>query len=307
MAGSVSVGKSDVLIALLGLTGAGKTTFASVASGDKTLKVGHSIYPCTQDPKAIPCKMPDGRKVVLIDTPGFDDDNRSDVQILEDIAKWMAAQGYLKRHQLDGIILLHPITVHRVGGNERARTKLLQKILGENAYKRIVIATTMWEQLNSEVDMQERLDGREKDLWHELVTRGAKISKHANNRESAYNIIQEIIERSEKYGKLEPLLQVELAKNPMLVETTAGRTVKEQLLLDIKKTRELVRDHEHKKPRRATKRDQVIRPARWKEWKEWVDEKRTLEERIDMKEVQLKRLNSLSFRLKSFFVGLFGG
>jgi hypothetical protein len=50
MAESTTVGKSDVLIALLGLTGAGKTTFAQMASGDKTLKVGHSIYPCKTTP-----------------------------------------------------------------------------------------------------------------------------------------------------------------------------------------------------------------------------------------------------------------
>jgi hypothetical protein len=238
--------------------------------------------------------MPDGRKVVLIDTPGFDDDNRSDVQILEDIAKWMAEQGYLRTHQLDGIILLHPITVHRVGGTERKRTKLLQTILGENAYKRIIIATTMWEQLNSDVDMKERLDGREKDLWHELVSRGARIRQHANNCESAHKIIQEIINRSERYGKLEPLLQVELSRNPLLVETTAGRTVKDQLMVDIKRTKELLKDHEQKKPERAQKKDRVMRPTKWREWKKWSDEKKTLEERIDMLEVQLKRLNSLS-------------
>lgn len=37
---------SRVLIAMVGVTGAGKTTFASLASGDKTLKIGHSVDPC---------------------------------------------------------------------------------------------------------------------------------------------------------------------------------------------------------------------------------------------------------------------
>jgi Fe-S cluster assembly ATPase SufC len=44
-AGQIS--KSDVLIALMGLTGAGKTTFANVAFGDPNkLKVGHGVNPC---------------------------------------------------------------------------------------------------------------------------------------------------------------------------------------------------------------------------------------------------------------------
>jgi len=36
----------EVLIALLGMTGAGKTTFVRAVSGDEELEVGHSIYPC---------------------------------------------------------------------------------------------------------------------------------------------------------------------------------------------------------------------------------------------------------------------
>ena len=39
---------NSVMIALLGVTGAGKTTFARHASGNMTLKVGHSIYSCKQ-------------------------------------------------------------------------------------------------------------------------------------------------------------------------------------------------------------------------------------------------------------------
>jgi Fe-S cluster assembly ATPase SufC len=40
------ISKSDVLIALMGLTGAGKTTFANVALGKSKLQVGHGVNPC---------------------------------------------------------------------------------------------------------------------------------------------------------------------------------------------------------------------------------------------------------------------
>jgi hypothetical protein len=46
MAATDGRGNREVLIALLGMTGAGKTTFAMQASGNKELKVGHSIYSC---------------------------------------------------------------------------------------------------------------------------------------------------------------------------------------------------------------------------------------------------------------------
>ncbi|KAK0711808.1 P-loop containing nucleoside triphosphate hydrolase protein, partial [Lasiosphaeris hirsuta] len=211
------------------MTGAGKTTFARAASGNDELQVGHSIYPCTQDPQVVRFNL-DNHPILLIDTPGFDDDDRTDVQILEDIAKWMAKEGYLKgSDQLDGLILLHPVTMHRLGGTERRRMRLLQNLLGQNAYKRIIIATTMWERIKDEKDVEIGLKGREKDIWHDLISKGVKIKKHYNTRDSAHKIIREIIRLSEKYGKLEPLIQEELAEDPRLVETTAGKSVKKDL------------------------------------------------------------------------------
>ena len=38
--------KPEILVALLGVTGAGKTTFARLVSGDESLRVGHSIHSC---------------------------------------------------------------------------------------------------------------------------------------------------------------------------------------------------------------------------------------------------------------------
>lgn len=171
----------------------------------------------------------DGRSIVLIDTPGFDDDTRSDVEILEQLAKWMADQGHTKKNQLDGLIFLQPITAHRVGGAERKRTRLLKNILGNDAYKHIIIATTMWEQIKDEDDMEERLEGRREDLWGDIVAKGTKIIKHANNKESAQAIIRNIIVMSKLHGKVKPLLQEELSRNPAVVDSTAGKELKRKL------------------------------------------------------------------------------
>jgi hypothetical protein len=46
MAATDERGDRRALIALLGVTGAGKTTFARLASGNQELRVGNSIYPC---------------------------------------------------------------------------------------------------------------------------------------------------------------------------------------------------------------------------------------------------------------------
>ncbi|KAK1756461.1 GTPase IMAP family member 4 [Echria macrotheca] len=297
----------SVLIALLGVTGAGKTTFARLASGNRELRVGHSIYPCTQEPQVVTFTL-DGRPILLIDTPGFDDDTRTDVEILEDIAKWLAQQGYLQgSDQLDGLVILHPVTQHRLGGQERRRTKLLQNLLGHNAFKRIIIATTMWEKIRQEdeEDVKRSVKEREKDIWYDLVSKGAKLRKHKNNPNSAHEIIREIIKLSEKYGKLEPLIQEELKKDPRLVRTTAGKSMKKDLEADIERAEALLREHMEYMPPVPRKMDEYLRNPRWKKYREWSEEKRALEKRLERLRASLHKLSHMQFGWAKKFLGLF--
>ncbi|KAK1751511.1 GTPase IMAP family member 4 [Echria macrotheca] len=293
---------SDVLIALLGLTGAGKTTFARAASGDESLEVGHSIYPCTQEPKVVRFTL-DGRRIGLIDTPGFDDDNRSDVEILEAIVEWLGSKGYLKRHRLDGLILLHPITVHRVGGTERQRTRLLKKILGPDAYKRIIIATTMWEQIKDPEDMQRRIDGRKADLWSDFLENGAELVPHENTKDSARKIISKAIKTSDRLGKLKPKLHEELLKNPRVVETTAGVEAKTNIEREIENCNKLLRENKKKEPTRPGKGRSDPKTVR--DWEGWSEERQALHRKLHEHNARLKKLNSLSFRFKNWFTKLF--
>lgn len=242
----------------------------------------------------------DERPILLIDTPGFDDDSRTDVQILEDIAKWLAEQGYLKgSDQLDGLIILHPVTVHRLGGNERRRTRLLQNLLGKKAFKRIIVATTMWEKIRDEdlQDVKRAVKEREIDIWHNLVSEGAKLMSHHNNVDSARKIIREIIRLSEKYGKLEPLIQEELHKDPKLIRTTAGKSMKKDLEADIDRAKALLAKHQQERPKQPRKRDGLLRNARLKEYQEWVEEGRVLERRLRRLEDSFNKLSRAQVKL----------
>ena len=44
-------GSSDILIAVLGVTGAGKTTFVSKCTGNSDLVIGHGVESCALFPK----------------------------------------------------------------------------------------------------------------------------------------------------------------------------------------------------------------------------------------------------------------
>ena len=64
-----------------------------------------------------------GKVVTLIDTPGFDDTERSDADILELISEYLL-ETYAQKILLTGIILLQPVTGNRVKGSEKRRVLL---------------------------------------------------------------------------------------------------------------------------------------------------------------------------------------
>lgn len=86
--------EGDMFLAVLGVTGAGKSTFISKCT-DKEVSIGHNLQACTQEVGVFLCKHR-GVNVYLIDTPGFDDTDRSDTEVSlftlsADIARFKAA------------------------------------------------------------------------------------------------------------------------------------------------------------------------------------------------------------------------
>jgi predicted GTPase len=297
--------KRPLLIMIAGITGAGKTTFASLASGQE-LAIGHGLNPCTQDPQAVGFVL-DNRQVILIDTPGFDDTNRNDVEILADIAKWMSKEGFLKDQQtLDGFIFLHPI--HEVdqlqGGLEKKRTRLIQKILGKDAYKRVVIATTMWDTVNERYH-----DKIEQDLglravngvWNEFCRGGAIVTRHYNSEESAHSIIRSIVERSKKADNDEILLQKEIATS-RFAETSVGRELRDHLEAEIDAIMDQLLQHRQQRPPDSYRRSRIAVQRR--EWKHWDEENQNLTEDLQLRQAHLKKLNSFTVSIPSTFSSL---
>lgn len=60
-----------------------------MASGSN-LRIGVSLASCTAEVQLADEFILDGQSVVLIDTPGFDDTNKSDTDILKLIAAFLA-------------------------------------------------------------------------------------------------------------------------------------------------------------------------------------------------------------------------
>jgi len=198
------------------------------------LNVGHhianSLGKGTRDIASLQMEI-DGRPVTLIDTPGFDDTNLSDGEVLKIIAEWLGIM-YENRVLLTGVILLQPVDGNRAYGSEAKRTQLFRQICGKDTYENVVIATTMWSKLRNRSEGVDRVRQREEsgDFWANLVNNGegksAKLVEYHDNVDSAHNIIRMVMENTKKPLKL----QVELHESQgRLIDTTAGQQVDAEL------------------------------------------------------------------------------
>ncbi|KAK1752622.1 GTP-binding protein A [Echria macrotheca] len=301
-----------VMVVIVGMTGAGKSTFTSLASGQQ-VKIGDGLEPCTQDPRAVRFML-DEREVILIDTPGFDDSQRNDLEILEDIAKWMAREGLTKNHSVDGLILLHPITDledsrdREKRGLEKRRTRLIQSILGPDAYERVVIATTMWGVYDSWGEKRaERMlrFRREYGVWRAFCAGGATVTKHDNTPESAHTIIRSIMDKSRGLERVDTLLQRELDSNNggRFTDTTLGKELKKCLEEEISRIEDEILKHRKSRPDDRFRKSRDYH-ERWL-WKDWEEQNQNLTKDLEHRLAQLKRLNSFYSRLLQFWSKMF--
>lgn len=241
---------SPILIAVLGVTGAGKTTFISKCTGRNDLKIGYGLESCksrlatsklcsllysiagTKELSLSEIVL-DGKAVTLIDTPGFDDTERTDADILEMIAEWLKTT-YDRGILLTGVILLQSITGNRVQGSERRRTRLFEKVCGPDAMGHVIIATTMWSELQSEQAGVSRMNQRmiSNDFWGSMVSHGAKVFRHENAQWSAQTIVRALMHKS----RIPLQMQEELQRTDgRLSETSAGQQLNTDLSESSKK------------------------------------------------------------------------
>ncbi|KAK1223854.1 hypothetical protein PQX77_013250 [Marasmius sp. AFHP31] len=206
------------LVAVMGSTGTGKSTFINLASGGR-LGVGESLYSCTDKVGLAPPFILNGRHVTLIDTPGFDDTKKNDTEILKLITAFLS-ETYRAGQQLSGIIYLHRITDVRMGGTAARNFRLFRKLCGEESLRNVVIVTNRWE----EVDLN-RGEARERELMTEeqffkpALDEGAQMVRHNNTPQVARSILSHLIQ-----NKPIPLrIQVEVVdEHKNFEETEAG-------------------------------------------------------------------------------------
>ncbi|PVF93009.1 hypothetical protein CPB86DRAFT_743373 [Serendipita vermifera] len=181
------------LIAVMGPTGSGKTSFINLASGSD-LEVGNGLKSCTTNVKATAPFQVSGQSVILFDTPGFENTKTSDFNILKDISMYMA-RIYKEGKRLDGVLYFHPVADTRAAGVTVRNFKLFQGLCGDDALSSVTIVTNMWGLLPSrELGEARELELKtDPDFFLPAVEKGAQFMRHVDSRESSHNIIQSLL------------------------------------------------------------------------------------------------------------------
>lgn len=167
--------------------------------------------------------------VTLVDTPGFDDTNRSDTEILSLIAQWMQAS-YETNTLLSGMIYLYRISDPRMGRSSIKNLSMFRQLVGADNMENVLLTTTMWDKVSLEEG-----ERREDDLihgkgsfWGPMIASGSRPRRHHNTRQSALSLIQEIIDCN---GPRLLKIQKEMADGRSLIDTEAGKSINEEIIM----------------------------------------------------------------------------
>ncbi|KAJ8507570.1 hypothetical protein ONZ45_g10072 [Pleurotus djamor] len=217
-----SIARDDMIIAVMGPTGAGKSSFINIATQSTSVAVGHGLESCTQVISAYGCRHPDrNRNVVFVDTPGFDDTNRSDGDILKAIANWLVDM-YKQKITLSGILYLHRISDNRIAGTPLRNLEVFQDLCGPMALANVIFTTTHWNEVEESVG-QARQAELTSTYWGPMLNAGSRTSRFDRTYTSAWDIVQMF------HPVLQPLpllLQIEMVdQGKMLAQTSAGLTL----------------------------------------------------------------------------------
>lgn len=221
----------QLAILVMGITGSGKSTFISRLTTDD-VTIGHSLESCTANVGVYEVTRPSGEVVNLIDTPGFDDTQASDVDLLRKIASALDAIYGVAEVQLVGMIYMHRITDQRVAGSSLKSMRIFEKICGENNFHCVTIVTTMWNLLGSEEGHDDGLDRestlKDKDEFlGRMIRGGAEMVRDCGEHRTAGTIVDNLAKRRKS---MVTALQRELAEpGKTLEDTTVGAFLSEHL------------------------------------------------------------------------------
>ncbi|KAJ9616856.1 hypothetical protein H2200_000576 [Cladophialophora chaetospira] len=185
---------NDVIIAVMGMTGSGKSSLISQFETNRPVKTGQALESCTRRVDVYRCEDGEFGRFWLIDTPGFDDTFRSDAEVLGEIANWLNV-AYKRDVKLTGILYVHAIRENRMGSKAINSVRSFNKLCGTDALRKVVLVSTFWDVVKlDDGDRREKELKTNPEFWADMLTRGSKVFRHYNTLSTARAIIRHLLE-----------------------------------------------------------------------------------------------------------------
>jgi energy-coupling factor transporter ATP-binding protein EcfA2 len=247
--------EEDIVIAVMGPTGSGKSTFINVATGVDA-GVGHELESCTSEIGIIKMVFP-GSNIVFVDTPGFDDTKRSDSDILKMISDWLEIT-FERKILLSGLLYFHRISDNRMAGTPLKNLRMFEELCGKKSFKNVILTTTMWDEVEEETGIA-REEELKSNYWKSMIARDSSTGRFVGTRDSAFRLIAPLLDEASTRNEL--LLQKELVDLDLkLSETHAGQKLRSEIRHLAKQQQELLRQirEELKNPDNATSLQELM-------------------------------------------------
>ncbi|KAG6851166.1 hypothetical protein H0H93_015176 [Arthromyces matolae] len=183
-----------------------------------TARIEHFVIPHTKDTS---------RRIVFVDTPGFDDTYIDDSEILRRIAVWLA-KSYSDDMKLAGVVYLHEISQPRMMGAPRRNLEMFSQLCGESAMRNVILVTTKWEEVS--LELGERRERQLRDnYWKRMLELGSQMLRFHSQHDhsSAWDIVNRILGNQPVDALQIQEEMVDLQRT--IPETSAGRALRATL------------------------------------------------------------------------------
>ncbi|KAJ2926644.1 hypothetical protein H1R20_g10457, partial [Candolleomyces eurysporus] len=235
----------DILIPVMGPTGVGKSSFINnifeKLGSSQPAKTSDGFTSCTttvgdyriEVPSDVANRFPSakGRHLVLVDTPGFDNVSVSDTEILRRLAVWLAS-AYNADMKVGGLVYMYPIYPGRITRDDISNIKVFRKICGEGGLSKVILATTRWNTCPEQIG-----ESREKEVWDSFWNGCSDarpqekwMARLNHSLDSAWEIIENILERTEGSGVVLALQKQLVDKGKSLPQTDAAKELRAKIL-----------------------------------------------------------------------------
>ena len=165
-----------------------------------------------------------GKKVHLIETPGFNDHLKFNFDILNETYYWLCLQ-YGSNFRLSGIIHLHPIASPRMSVSDSTKLQVLQRALEPSKRSPIALVTTKWDIIKPEISAlrETELKSMAQDS---TIVHWNFVTRYENSQSSALSIIDMFMTKEK--GTLNRQHRF-IDQHKTLDETAAGQELQKEL------------------------------------------------------------------------------